>query len=152
MKFRFLIASLALLSLSGCERLTAYKDAPRELAETKAALAQLQGEFVGLRGEVVALRIQTKIDKEDAEKSQQTSPRRIGAAEMPALKSVITDCVQQVRGAAVANEFSKDFWTGFDAYYNPATDRVLDNTTMNGQLPARYAFQKCMASRGYPLT
>ena len=42
----------------------------------------------------------------------------------------------------------------FDAYYNAATSRIHNNLDQLGYVPQRaylFAFEKCMAERGFPL-
>ncbi|CAN7597005.1 hypothetical protein LJR069_004419 [Variovorax paradoxus] len=40
---------------------------------------------------------------------------------------------------------------GFDAYYNPISGRVQNNVRYQGEMPALYAFNKCMVGKGIPL-
>ena len=43
-------------------------------------------------------------------------------------------------------------WANFDAYYNPATHKVIDNVTMSDGDGPRFLFAKCLSERGYSLT
>jgi hypothetical protein len=40
------------------------------------------------------------------------------------------------------------YYKQFDAYYNPATKRVMNNGPKAGAI---YYFEKCMAEQGFPL-
>jgi hypothetical protein len=46
---------------------------------------------------------------------------------------------------------NENFFKHFDAFYNPVTGRVENNGYLNGDIPAQYQFNKCMASQGFPL-
>jgi hypothetical protein len=60
-------------------------------------------------------------------------------------------CVDLVHRLPVADALEAQFFKQFDAYYNPATQRVVTNKYRNGDIPAQYEFGKCMAGQGYPL-
>jgi hypothetical protein len=71
-----------------------------------------------------------------------------------AIKRTIADCVRKVRG--LETKPASDAWSGrpyaeFDAYYNQGSGRVENNNHYVDQGP-NYAFNKCMASKGVPLT
>jgi hypothetical protein len=148
----FAISTLVALVLTGCDRLGAYKAAPDEIAALKDQVAKLQSDFQRQQSDLLAMRIQAKIEKnEAAEAAAKSKSGFISREQVPALKSTISECVQQVRASAPDN-FSKEMWTGFDAFYNDGAGRVQNNALFVGQQPARYAFEKCMASRGWPLS
>jgi hypothetical protein len=50
-----------------------------------------------------------------------------------------------------ADEVDKLFFRKFDAFYNTATGKVQNNAVYVGDQAALYQFDKCMASKGYPL-
>lgn len=69
-------------------------------------------------------------------------------------KSTIDDVVKQC--VDVVHRFPADksdlsFFKKFDAFYNSAAGRVENNAFLDGDLPALYQFNKCMASQGFPL-
>jgi hypothetical protein len=41
-----------------------------------------------------------------------------------------------------------EFFKSFDAFYNPASGRVEDNVTLQGERKALFLFRKCMAEKG----
>lgn len=76
---------------------------------------------------------------------------------MASLNAVIADCVKLVRASAphtgtALDDIQSKFWTGFETNYNPASGRVKNNVMYNGERPAMYAFNKCMNSKGGPLS
>jgi len=40
---------------------------------------------------------------------------------------------------------------GFDAHYNPISGRVQNSVRYQGEMPALYAFNKCMVGKGISL-
>ena len=60
-------------------------------------------------------------------------------------------CVDVVHRTPTTDDLSAQYLKEFDAYYNPATNRVIDNGWRNGDIPAQYRFGKYMAVRGFPL-
>lgn len=40
---------------------------------------------------------------------------------------------------------------GLDAHYNPISGRVQNNVRYQGEMPALYAFNKCMVGKGISL-
>lgn len=51
----------------------------------------------------------------------------------------------------VADPHMARFYREFDAYFNSATKRVINNGYLNGHVPVEYEFGKCMAGQGFPL-
>ena len=69
-------------------------------------------------------------------------------------KSTIDDVVKQcvdVVHRCPADKSDLSFFKKFDAFYNSAAGRVVNNAFLDGDLPALYQFNKCMASQGFPL-
>jgi len=69
-------------------------------------------------------------------------------------KSTIDDVVKQcvdVMHRLPADKSDLSFFKKFDAFYNSAAGRVENNAFLDGDLPALYQFNKCMASQGFPL-
>ena len=78
--------------------------------------------------------------------SQQVSPDLV-----PSLQKVIRQCVEAVHSLAPSGATPmNDVHTSFDAYYNPATGRVVNNNQYVSQ-EAVYSFNKCMSERGWPM-
>jgi hypothetical protein len=70
--------------------------------------------------------------------------------EIATLKAAIEACVQV--GRAVPPQYSDGSMTkGFDAHNNPISGRVQNNVRYQGEMPARYAFNKCMVGKGMSL-
>jgi hypothetical protein len=71
------------------------------------------------------------------------------------IEKVVKHCVDVVHQYPAHNELTigtnPNFFKNFDAFYNPATQRVENNGYLNGDIPAQYQFNKCMASQGFPL-
>lgn len=63
---------------------------------------------------------------------------------------VIKQCVAAVR-ASPSEKLLEEFYRGFDAYYNSATAKVLNNATTVGDQKPLFVFQKCMSEKGFPL-
>jgi hypothetical protein len=66
------------------------------------------------------------------------------------IASVVKNCVNTV------HQFPTDsinalFFAGFDAFYNPATQRVENNATRVGDQDPLFQFNKCMAATGFAL-
>ena len=65
------------------------------------------------------------------------------------LNTAVKGCVEVTR----RGENPGQTWH-FDAYYNAATSRIHNNLDQLGYVPQRaylFAFEKCMAERGFPL-
>ena len=60
-------------------------------------------------------------------------------------------CVDEVHKHKVEEIYEQKYYLNFDAYYNPATNRIIDNALVNGDLPPQYVFRKCMTKVGFPL-
>jgi hypothetical protein len=72
------------------------------------------------------------------------------AQETAAIEKAVKECVDAVHHFP-ADEMEKRFFQKFDAFYNSATGRVQNNGYLNGDVPPQYQFNKCMASKGFPL-
>ncbi len=67
------------------------------------------------------------------------------------VSDVIDFCVDEVHKHKAEDAYEQKFYLNFDAYYNPATDRVNNNAMRNGDQPPLYLFNKCMTKAGFPL-
>jgi hypothetical protein len=73
-------------------------------------------------------------------------------AEQPdTIEKAVKLCVDLVH-ATKAEELDRQFFKGFDAYYNPADGTVQNNAYRNGDRLPLYTFNKCMVQKGFPLT
>jgi hypothetical protein len=66
------------------------------------------------------------------------------------INAVVKACVEVSRASDPADPSIKNQWH-FDAYYNAATGRFHNNVQYNFQQRFIFAFNKCMAERGFPL-
>ena len=61
---------------------------------------------------------------------------------------VVKRCVETVHRRTPDDPSDAKYYKQFDAYYNPATKRVMNNGPKAGAI---YYFEKCMAEQGFPL-
>lgn len=162
------VSAVMCFALCGCEKLTAIADAAREAGANKVELVAMRAELSQVKARLLTLEgvqdkrlAETNARLADLElvqtKSEKTQEAHtLPADEIPALKTAISLCVQQVHSAPEAKG-GKDlfsdakFWTDFDAFYNPANGRVENNNLYNGGVPAVFFFKKCMTTQGFPL-
>lgn len=78
------------------------------------------------------------------------SPSAI-AQDTAAIERAVKICVDQVHRFVPPEEYLRQFFQQFDAYYNAASGTVQNNGYRNGDMPAQYQFNKCMATQGFPL-
>jgi len=67
------------------------------------------------------------------------------------VSDAVAYCVDEVHKHKGEDSYEDKFYLNFDAYYNPATDRIIDNAMRNGDMPPQYVFRKCMTQIGVPL-
>ena len=75
-----------------------------------------------------------------------SATRAFSDPDLQQINAAVKACV----GVSRAQENKGQVWH-FDAYYNAATGRVHNNIESNFQVRFLYAFEKCMAERGFPL-
>lgn len=81
-----------------------------------------------------------------------SGPSQLTTSQIAALRNIIEQCVQNVRALAPPGATpTNDVHVSFDAFYNPALGRVVNNNAYVSQA-AVYAFSKCMTEQGWPLT
>ncbi|HEX7683857.1 MAG TPA: hypothetical protein VF446_10045 [Trinickia sp.] len=141
--------------LTGCDKT---KEMDSEVAATKQQIADLKGEVTASKQQIADLKadlteVRAKMAALEADQKKGTNndeqqslpPERIAA-----LNKAIAQCVTRVRASAPTGQ--EEFYVRFDAYYNPGNGRVMNNVRYNGEAPALYMFNKCMASQGFPLS
>lgn len=142
------------LIVSGCGN-----DNQAEISKLKDQVEQSRKEARDLRASMVAevASLKERLDRLEAQpvKTKPTEKPPLPASnDTDAIKRVIADCVRKVR--SLETKPASDAWSGrpyaeFDAYYNQGNGRVENNNRYVDQGP-NYAFNKCMASKGVPLT
>ena len=123
------------------------KSNDKELEELKLKVVDLETKSISLQVQLDLL--SQKVDKPDVKtKENKVEPAKL---DVSLLKKVIHNCVQTVKQLAPENatEFNNVYST-FDAYYNEASGRVLNNNKYVSQ-DAVYAFNKCMNDQGFSL-
>jgi hypothetical protein len=75
--------------------------------------------------------------------------RYLGSFPPPYLRfKAMTHCLGVVHNTQ-SNDGMEKFYKNFDAYYNPATGRVVNNAQTYGDSKAVFVFNKCMAKQGF---
>ena len=153
------------MPLSGCDRLAKFDPSNTDALEARVegkegVVKAMQEELLSLKAQLMAAQYRMDSFEQQAARAQSSKARSepgvMSPEQIASLSSVIANCVKRVRasgpqGGTMA-EMEAKFWTDFDAYYNPASGRVENNVTFNGQRPALYAFNKCMNANGTPLS
>lgn len=134
-------------------------DNQAELANLKNQVEQSRKEARDLKAsmgtEVASLKERLdRLEAQPVKTEPAKNPPPPASNDTDAIKRVIADCVRKVRG--LETKPASDAWSGrpyaeFDAYYNQGNGRVENNNRYVDQGP-NYAFNKCMASKGVPLT
>jgi hypothetical protein len=121
-------------------------DLKAELATVKNQMADFKSGIDTVNSRLAAL----EISKMQPEKSD--GPRHLSSSELTTLNNVISQCVHVVRNITPTGPLGiNEVYVHFDAYYNPASGKVLNNNQYVDQ-SAVYAFNKCMTSKGIPLS
>ena len=139
---------LTSLFLSGCDKLKEIDELNGDAAISQQQIAELQGNILTLRAElaVVRERLQT-LEAAPKKTVIPAGPQPLSEEQIATVSKAISQCVQIVRGSVPTSVV----YTRFDAYYNPVTAKVINNNQYVDQ-SAVYTFNKCMASKGFPLT
>ncbi|EJL72234.1 hypothetical protein PMI12_03975 [Variovorax sp. CF313] len=80
--------------------------------------------------------------------------QRLTTDQQDLLLKAISGCVQLVQASAPRQLRYKgegEFWTRFDAYYDPVSGRVVDNGVARGHVPVVFAFRKCMVEHNWSI-
>lgn len=151
----------SVMLLSGCDKLKAVDDLMAQTASNKAEIDSLKKSLAESRQETAALRSQVvgmydRIAAVEAVQATATkapsappSPAALGPQEIASLKAAIEACVQVGRAVPPPQYSDGSMTKGFDAYYNQITGRVQNNVRYQGEMPALYAFNKCLVGKGF---
>lgn len=141
---RKVIRVLALMPLAlidaGCDNQAA-------VADLRTRTEALTAEVTNLKGRVEELEALT-VEQGKAMAAKATSPPSPDTA---MINRVLAECVRKVRSLETQPKGLGQPYAEFDAFYNPGSGRVENNNRYADQGPT-YAFNKCMASKGVPLT
>lgn len=148
--------------MAGCDQIS--KLDPRRIDALEAQISTQQQAVGALRSDLLQTRselmqAQNRLQALEAGPiTEARSPQSsLNAEQTVVLNKTVAECVELVRASGAKPESTFDtvnakFWSGFDAYYNPSTGRVENNVMYVGQRPVLYAFNKCMVSKGVPLS
>jgi hypothetical protein len=152
MLWRILAVGPLVVSVSSCN------DANQaELSSLKARVEQLRNEANALKSSVATdiADLNQRIDRLET-LSARADPIKNPpqpSVDVDAIKRVIADCVRTVHGLqpkTAVQSIGGSPYTEFDAYYNQGSGLVVNNNRYVDQGPT-YAFDKCMATKGFPL-
>ena len=144
--FQIGLICFSFLFLGGCDKFRDIEQLKSDVAINKQQMSAVKAELASVSERLFSL--------ETAQKKLVTNDGRqaLSAEQIVMLKNVILQCVQIVKKSAPKDDYNQNFYSQFDAFYNPATGRVQNNNLYNGGIPVVYAFNKCMTSLGFPLT
>jgi len=148
--------------LSGCDRLKQIDELPARAEASRVAIAALQLEVATAKKEITELRddlgatkarlLLAELSAQQATATKKAAePQPISGESLATLTAAIAGCVQVAREIPAQDEMEARFYKRFDAYYNPGNGLVQNNARYNGEMPALYAFNKCMVAKGFPL-
>ena len=149
----------ATVVLGGCGNQADIDVLKADVAQQKQQLDALRVEgnqqkqlIAALKVKISDLEIVVTDVRQKPQKAQVTSdPRQLTANQIAGLRNVIAQCVLNVRALAPPGATKiNDVHVSFDAFYNPALGRVLNNNAYVSQ-DAVYAFNKCMTEKGWPV-
>jgi hypothetical protein len=149
-------ALVASVLLSGCQKadidaLKSESDSEKkEIAAVKAEVEQQKQRIAELSTQVFAMN--EKLTTKASNPPVAHGPPHMSQSHVAGLQKAISLCVQAVRALAPPGATpTSDVHITFDAYYNQGTNRVVNNNNYVDQ-SAVYAFNKCMAEQGWPLS
>lgn len=159
------VSGFLAMPLSGCDRFVKFDPSRTDALEARVGsqegvLKAMQAELGTLKAQLLVAQYRMDSFEQQSTRAQsdkaRSEPSILSPEQVASLSPIIADCVKLVRasgqqGGTMA-EMEAKFWTGFDAYYNPASGRVENNVMYNGQRPALYAFNKCMSAKGVPVS
>jgi len=124
----------------------------QQVTEIRADSDQQKGRADALSAKVFKLEVAVAdLTSKREEHPSATGPVPLTPSQIAELNKAIGACVLVVKAMAPPGATStSDVHISFDAYFNPATQRVLNNNQYVSQ-DAVYAFNKCMTERGWPL-
>jgi hypothetical protein len=152
--WRVLAVVPLVLFVSGCG-----DDNHTEISNLKNQVEQSRKEARDLKASIgtEVANLKERLDRLEAQPPQiepTKKPPPPATNDADAIKQAIADCVRKVRGLETkpaSNAWSGRPYAEFDAYYNQGNGHVENNNRYVDQGP-NYAFNKCMASKGVPLT
>lgn len=151
----FLIAALL---LTGCGKNKEIDGEKADVAANKQQIAALAADLAASKQQIATLKADlaevratvTTIGEGQRKNASKDEHPTIAQEQIAQLNKTITDCVARVRTLSPVGK--EQFYVHFDAYYNAANGRVMNNVQYQGEVPALYAFNKCMSSRGISIS
>jgi hypothetical protein len=126
-----------------------------EIASLKAQVEQSRKETSELKAsmgsEIASLRERIERLETSPAKTEPAKTPPASGSDAATITKTIAECVRKVRSLETSPKDSGQPYAEFDAFYNPSNGRVEDNNRYVDRGP-NYAFDKCMASKGVPLT
>jgi hypothetical protein len=97
--------------------------------------------------------LKERIERLEAQPTKTEAAKTLSSSSGDAapIGNAIAECVRKVRSLETQPKGFGQPYAEFDAFYNPGSGRVENNNRYVDQGPT-YAFNKCMASKGVPLT
>jgi hypothetical protein len=149
------VIGLCVIWINGCDPNHGDMTALRtEVQQTRREIGELKSKVAGLNTRVAQLEQPLDPDAAAVMKSLPSSPPMPQPIQADTIKKVIANCVGQVHRletTPAAEGWKGRIFADFDAYYNQGNRQVVNNNKYVDQ-SAVYAFNKCMASKGVPLT
>ena len=136
------------LHLSGCEKAGAANEVKIALAASTSQVDAMRTEIVELKQRLAKVELsQQQTAKEPTDQPKAKASPSYSPEQVASVNAVVKLCAAAVRKTAPDDKF----YSEFDAYFNVAAGRVLNNTVYMGSRPAVYQFNKCMADNGTPI-
>ena len=137
-----IILFLSVMTLFGCSKSKYEEQLEAQIESLKSRVTDYENQvdFLKLQIDLINKKLENKVKNENNT-----------GLNIPLLKKTISSCVIKVRELAPpgANEMNS-VYVKFDAYFNEASGKVLNNNQYVSQ-DAVYAFNKCMHDSGFPL-
>lgn len=158
--YRALVSAILVVLLTGCDQIKVLDDLKGQVSDSNKRISDLVVEAANSQRKV--LDVQAQIAELQGRLAAIEAPKNTTRSEgsgalsneqISWLRQAIEKCVMSVRAleTTVSSDASgNNVYSKFDAFYNPASNRVLNNNRYVDQSPV-YAFNKCMTSEGSPL-
>ncbi len=152
MNYKLLFVLAVLVPLAGCDKIKQIASLGDNLAATQKQVATLNAGLAATNEHVEKLNLELaevkmRLAISDGAQASSGGPQTLPPNQIAALQKSIQLCIANVHSIAPGNQF----YSRFDAYFDPVTGTVKNNVMYNGDMPALYAFRKCMIQQGFSL-